>query len=88
MIWNLEPFGNTLVKLTLTGADLLILLSQEPSLHHAVDAIDPERRYQLATNSFIAAHATLAFGDTITAVDTGILVRDILIQQIKANGLK
>ena len=88
MIWNLEPFGNTLVKLTLTGADLLILLSQEPSLHHAVDAIDPERRYQLATNSFIASHATLAFGDAITAVDTGILVRDILIQQIKANGLK
>ena len=88
MIWNLEPFGNTLVKLTLSGADLLILLSQEPALHHAVDAIDPERRYQLATNSFIASHATLAFGDAITAVDTGILVRDILIQQIKAKGLQ
>jgi 2',3'-cyclic-nucleotide 2'-phosphodiesterase (5'-nucleotidase family) len=88
MIWNLEPFGNTLVKLTLSGADLLILLSQEPTLHHTADTIDPERRYQLATNSFIASHATLAFGDAITAVDTGILVRDILIQQIKAKGLQ
>ncbi len=88
MIWNLEPFGNTLVKLTLSGADLLILLSQEPSLHHVAAKIDPDRRYQLATNSFIASHATLAFGDAITAIDTGILVRDILIQQIKAKGLE
>jgi len=87
MIWNIEPFGNTLVKMTLSGTDLLILLSQEPELHHAVDKIEPDQTYTLATNSFIAAHAQLTFGDDTTAIDTGLLIRDILIEHIRDQGL-
>jgi 2',3'-cyclic-nucleotide 2'-phosphodiesterase (5'-nucleotidase family) len=87
MVWNIEPFGNTLVKMTLSGADLLILLSQEPSLHHAASDIDPERQYSLATNSFIASHASLTFGEDITTLDTGLMIRDILIEHLRDQGL-
>lgn len=87
MVWNIEPFGNTLVKMTLSGADLLILLSQEPSLHHAANDIDPKRQYSLATNSFIASHASLTFGEDITTLDTGLMIRDILIEHLRDQGL-
>ena len=88
MLWNIEPFGNTLVRMRIKGKDLIVLLSQEPELHHSVPNIDPDRHYHLATNSYIASHADLAFGDDIETVDTGLLIRDILIQHIKANGLE
>lgn len=87
MIWNIEPFGNSLVRLSIKGSDLLILLSQEQTLHHAVEAIDPERRYTLATNSFIGSHAKLAFGDAVSLQDTGLMIRDVLIGHIKDHGL-
>ena len=87
MLWNIEPFGNTLVRMRIKGKDLIVLLAQEPELHHSVPDIDPDRQYHLATNSYIASHAELAFGDDIETVDTGLLIRDILIQHIKANGL-
>lgn len=88
MIWNIEPFGNTLVRMRIKGKDLIVLLAQEPERHHSVPSIDPDREYHLATNSYIASHADLAFGDDIETVDTGLLIRDILIQHIKANGLE
>ena len=87
MIWNIEPFGNSLVRLTIRGSDLLILLSQEREVHHAAANIDPERIYQLATNSFIGSHAAMAFGDAVTLQDTGTMIRDVLINHIQRNGL-
>ncbi len=87
MIWNIEPFGNSLVRLTIKGSDLLILLSQEREVHHAAANIDPERIYQLATNSFIGSHAAMAFGDAVTLQDTGTMIRDVLINHIQRNGL-
>ncbi len=87
MIWNIEPFGNSLVRLNIKGSDLLILLSQEQKLHHAADSIDPDQRYDLATNSFIGSHAKLAFGDSVTLQDTGLMIRDVLISHIKDRGL-
>ena len=87
MIWNIEPFGNSLVRLTIKGSDLLILLSQERGVHHAAADIDPERIYQLATNSFIGSHAAMAFGDAVTLTDTGTMIRDVLINHIQRDGL-
>ncbi len=86
-IWNIEPFGNSLVILEMKGSDYLILLSREQEIHPGVDDIDPDRRYRIATNSFIGAHAARAFGDEVIMHDLGVLVRDVLIEHIQAHGI-
>lgn len=87
-LWNIEPFGNTVVQLTITGADFLVLISQSHQLHGSASRIDPEATYIVATNSFIGSHAEKAFGDDVALVDTGRLVRDVLIEHIRANGFQ
>ena len=86
-LWNIEPFGNTLVTLSMTGADYLVLLSQEPKLHHSAATIDPEKRYTIATSNFIAAHAMKAFGSSIQVQERDVLIRDVLIEHITKYGL-
>ncbi len=86
-LWNIEPFGNTLVTLSMTGADYLVLLSQEPKLHHSAATIDPEKRYTIATSNFIAAHAIKAFGSSIQVQERDVLIRDVLIEHIRKYGL-
>ncbi len=86
-IWNIEPFGNTLVTLEITGADYLTLLSRENESHSSIGSIDPDKTYKIATNSFIGAHAVKAFDNKIKLNDLGILIRDIMIDHIKENGI-
>jgi 2',3'-cyclic-nucleotide 2'-phosphodiesterase (5'-nucleotidase family) len=86
-IWNIEPFGNTLVTLQISGADYLTLLSRESEQHPSISAIKPGKTYKIATNSFIGAHAVKAFGDKVELNDLGVLIRDILIDEIKDNGV-
>ena len=87
-LWSIEPFGNTLVTVTLSGADYLVLLSQEPKLHHSAADIDPNRSYTIATNNFVASHARQAFGSAIKVQERDLLIRDLLIEYISKNGLE
>ena len=86
-IWNIEPFSNTLVTIPLSGADYLVLLAQEPKLHHSAADINPNKRYTIATSSFIAAHAKQAFGSAIKVQERDLLIRDVLIDYISKNVL-
>lgn len=86
-LWNIEPFSNTLVTITLSGADYLVLLSQEPKLHHSAADIDPNKTYTIATSNFIASHARQAFGSAIKVQERDLLIRDVLIEYISKNGL-
>jgi 5'-nucleotidase / UDP-sugar diphosphatase len=86
-IWNIEPFGNTLVTLEISGADYITLLSRENENHPSLHFIKPANTYKVATNSFVGAHAVKAFGDSITLNDLDILIRDVLIDDIKENGI-
>ena len=86
-IWNIEPFGNSLVTLKISGAEYLTLLSREHEAHSSTESINPDKVYKVATNSFIGAHAVKAFGDNIKLSDLGILIRDIIIDDIKENGI-
>jgi len=85
--WNIEPFENKLVTMTIKGADYLRLLAREDEIHSSIPTIELEKVYKIATNSFIGAHATKTFGDNVQVHDLGVLVRDVLIDHIRANGL-
>ncbi|MCZ6503722.1 MAG: bifunctional UDP-sugar hydrolase/5'-nucleotidase [Gammaproteobacteria bacterium] len=87
-IWNIEPFGNTLVTLTIKGSDYLLLLGRENELHPGMAVINANKTYLVATNSFIGAHAVKAFGPKVQMKQLGVLVRDVLIENIKENGLE
>ena len=72
-VWNILPFGNTIYKGTIKGSDL-------PEEVATGRAIDPQRDYVVATNSFI--------GDQwiekgLQLEDQGLLVRDKVIEWIK-----
>jgi 2',3'-cyclic-nucleotide 2'-phosphodiesterase (5'-nucleotidase family) len=85
--WNIEPFENKLVTLTISGTDYLTLLARENEDHSTINTIEPEKIYKIATNSFIGAHAAKSFGDRVEVRDLGILVRDALIDHVRVNGL-
>ncbi len=86
-IWNIAPFGNGLVTLTLTGADYLVLLSRENESHPTTELLDPAKTYTVATNSFIGAHAIKTFGDKVVLKDFGVLVRDVVIDAVRDQAL-
>ena len=87
-IWNIEPFANSLVTLKIKGSDYLKLLKRERESHPSTKSISTEKTYLVATNSFIGAHAVKAFGTAVHMNDLGILVRDVVIEHIKNNGLE
>ena len=87
-IWNIEPFGNTLVTLTIKGSDYLILLGREHEMHPDMQSIKPDKTYLIATNSYVGAHATKTFGENVQIRQLGVLIRDVLIAEIKEKGLE
>ncbi len=87
-IWNIEPFGNTLVTLTIKGSDYLLLLGRENELHPGIASINADKTYLVATNSFIGAHAVKAFGPKVQMKQLDALIRDVLIENIKENGFE
>ena len=87
-IWYIEPFGNTLVTLTIKGSDYLLLLGREHEMQPTMASITPDKTYLVATNSFIGAHAAKAFGAKVQIKQLGVLIRDVLIENIKAKGLE
>jgi len=83
-VWNVMPFDNTLVTLNLTGAEMLRL----PELSGGeididAESVDPIRRYLVVTSDYSA----LSWQDSGLAAefsDTGLLIRDLIIDHIKA----
>jgi len=84
-LWNVEPFGNVLVTLHLTGAQIAKLLLENGD--SAGLELIADQSYHLATNSFIGAHAVRLFGERAELRDFGVLVRDVFIESIQQDGL-
>lgn len=87
-MWNIEPFGNTLVTVTTDGATLKSIVSMDGATHAGIGRIDDEATYTFATSSFVAALAKRRSPDTVSVSDKGVLVRDLLIDYIRQNGLR
>ena len=85
-LWNIEPFGNTLVTMRLTGRQLKHLLLREGEVRADFQALDDDQVFIVATNNFAAAHAQKTFND-ILVQDKDLLIRDLLVQAIQRNGL-
>lgn len=86
-IWNIEPFGNTLVTMTTDGATLKQILQMDRETHHRVPEIMDDRIYTVGTNSFVGAQAQRRFPGKVAVSDKGVLVRDVLIDYIEDNGV-
>lgn len=87
-IWNLEPFGNTLVTLRIKGKQIKQILLREKETRPDLQKLDDGEEILLATNNFIAAHAFKSFGQSIVISDTDIPIRDMLINHIRKDGLQ
>lgn len=80
-IWNVLPFENTLVTLSVRGANL-----PRPLLEQTPDH-DPDRVYTVATNSFVAAHLDRYFPAGVESVeDSGVPMRDAVIEAVRSSG--
>lgn len=86
-IWNIEPFSNTLVTMRLKGRRLKQLLQRETEDRPDLRKLDDEQEYHVATNNFVASHATRAFGDEILVEDKDLVIRNVLIDHIRRHGL-
>jgi 2',3'-cyclic-nucleotide 2'-phosphodiesterase (5'-nucleotidase family) len=86
-IWNIEPFGNTLVTVTTDGATLKTILAMDGEQHHRIDEIEEGKLYTFGTNSFVGAQAKRRSPDTVTVSDKGVLVRDVLIDYVRQYGV-
>ncbi len=84
-LWNVEPFGNGLVSLRLTGAQVAKLLLENGD--SAGLELVADQTYNVATNSFVGAHAVRLFGESAQLRDFDLLVRDLFIESIQQNGL-
>ncbi len=81
-IWNVEPFGNTIVKVKMPGSRIGGKL--KTYLKENKFKIKPAKEYIIAANSFMAEHPVNFFGtDSLSIEDTGIGVREALIEYVK-----
>ncbi len=97
---TMDPFGNTIVTMRVTGAQLLKLLAERRPAVSGVryrmrqrslvaasigaDPVDASRKYTLATSSFFARDPLL--NDAEDRKDTGALHLDALIEFIRTKG--
>jgi len=84
-LWNIEPFGNSVVTMELTGSEVRAML--QANNDEVAIPLDNARTYRVATNSFVGAHARKNLGDHINLQDLGLLVRDLLLDWVRADGL-
>lgn len=83
-IWNIEPFGNTLVTMTMKGKHINKMLKKDAD-HRP--KLKRNAMYTVATNNFIGQHTKKRLKDAVQIRDKGVLIRDLLIDYIRANGL-
>lgn len=94
-IFELLPFENTLVRIDLNGANLKKLLQQVNKVNgwpmkfnnkkfKSLEDINPRQRFELITNNYIAQGGdNCSILKTLPQEDTGILLRDIVIEYLK-----
>jgi 5'-nucleotidase / UDP-sugar diphosphatase len=112
-LFEVCPFGNTVVSFELTGAELAVCLEQaiesRPEIRIEISGVeldvrmvddeerplrlaavrvggqplDPERRYRMATNSFLATGGDriFRFERELDLLDSGVLINELLEQQ-------
>lgn len=86
-IWQIEPFGNSLVTVTASGAVLKTMLTMDDETHYRTGEIDEARIYRVATNSFVAAQLGRSKPGQITVENANELIRDVLIRLIRDGGM-
>ena len=86
-IWNIAPFGNTIVTVTGKGSAIKQMLLREDGEHHRVPELADGQQYTVATSNFVAAQTQKTLGDQIKLDNRTALVRDVLIDYLKSNGI-
>ncbi len=79
-IWNIEPFGNSIIICTIKGRNIGGVLLRE--LRKAKYPINSEKDYTIATNNFVAGHPGRFIGKPDKTVNTDINVRQAVIDYI------
>lgn len=81
-VWNVLPFENTLVKVRVRGAELPAYAKKRLG-----DALDPDRVYVIATNSYVGDQRRKYLGAADAEVeDTGRPMRDEVVAWVRAHG--
>lgn len=83
-IWNIEPFGNNIVIATLRGDKIGGALLR--SLRESKFPIKADKLYRVATNNYVTGDPGRFIGKPENSVDTGISVRDTIIEHIRKHG--
>ncbi|MFT7131880.1 MAG: 2',3'-cyclic-nucleotide 2'-phosphodiesterase (5'-nucleotidase family) [Cyclobacteriaceae bacterium] len=86
-IWQIEPFGNSLVTVTAPGIVIKTMLTMDDERHHRLGEIDDETVYRVATNGFVSAQLNRAAPGQITVEESQELIRDVLIRLIRDDGI-
>ncbi len=86
-IWNVAPFGNAMVIVTGKGSAIKKMLLREDSDHHRVPELLDEQEYTVATSNFVATQTQKMLGNQVKLDNRGVLVRDVLIDYLKSNGI-
>jgi 2',3'-cyclic-nucleotide 2'-phosphodiesterase (5'-nucleotidase family) len=79
-VWNVMPFDNHVVVGEFTGRELPRWLAEERGL-------DPRRFYRLATMDFCVATWRDRGTADLAVTDTGLLVRDVIVDWIRKRGV-
>jgi 5'-nucleotidase/UDP-sugar diphosphatase len=88
-IWTIEPFGNNLVTIRAKGSIVRRMLGKgQDDPHRRAASIDNDRTYFVATNSFIGSHVKKDDPDAVEITYDQALIRDVIIDYIKAHGLQ
>lgn len=87
-IWNIEPFGNSVVTVTARGSDIRNMLAMEGEQHWRLLELEDDKTYRVATNSFVAAQASKTAPTLFRVEDSQQLVRDVLVDYIETYGLR
>ena len=79
-IWNIHPFGNQLAIVQILGKDIGGKLSER--LTAAGTALDPDRLYTVATNSFVVepTRRESLIGTAKSVQIEEVLIRDVVIE--------
>ncbi|MFT7090895.1 MAG: 2',3'-cyclic-nucleotide 2'-phosphodiesterase (5'-nucleotidase family) [Candidatus Azotimanducaceae bacterium] len=87
-IWQIEPFSNQLMVVTAKGSVIKYMLQSEEAQAERAASLNDDKIYRVATSDFIAAQAQKSVGDAVQIENQSMLIRDLLIDYIKAHGLE
>jgi hypothetical protein len=77
-----------MVTVTGNGRAIKQMLLREDSEHHRIPELVDEKEYTVATSNFVADQTQKMLGDQVTLNNRLVLVRDVLIDYLKSNGIR